>query len=76
MLKREFLEEHGDGVIFYRIYSDTEGKGVLQVETGIIYGEVAVTDTDPYTYEECDLEEDDSDDREEEDSDDYEEDDE
>lgn len=56
MLKREFLEKHEDGTVFYRVYSDTEGMGVLQVESGIKYGEVAITDEDPYTYEECMIE--------------------
>lgn len=53
-LVTEFLEQHEDGVIFNRVYSDTLGKAVLQVETGAIYGEVAITDTDPYTYQEVD----------------------
>lgn len=53
MLKKDFLEQHEDGVIFYRVYSDI-GKAVLQTETGIIYGEVVITDSDPYTYQEVD----------------------
>lgn len=53
-LVTEFLEQHDDGVIFNRVYSDTLGKAVLQVETGVIYGEVAIADTDPYTYQEID----------------------
>lgn len=52
-LQKEFLEKHEDDVVFYRIYSDC-GKAVLQVETSTIYGEVCITDDDPYTYEECD----------------------
>lgn len=39
---------------WYRVYSDTIGKAVLQVETGAIYGEVAMRDDDSHTYEECD----------------------
>ena len=53
-LVTEFLEQHEDGVVFNRVYSNTLGKAVLQVETGVIYGEVAITDTDPYTYQEVD----------------------
>lgn len=54
MIVTEFLEQHEDGTIFYRRYSNTPGKALLQVETGVIYGEVAVTDADPYTYQEVD----------------------
>lgn len=54
MIVTEFLEQHEDGTIFYRRYSNTPGKALLQVETGYIYGEVAIADTDPYTYEEVD----------------------
>ena len=50
----DFLEEHDDGVIFYRKYSDIPGKALLQVETGVVYGEVAVTNDDIYTYTEVD----------------------
>lgn len=53
-LVTEFLEQHEDGVVFNRVYSNTLGKAVLQVETGVIYGEVAITNTDPYTYQEVD----------------------
>lgn len=53
-LKTEFVEQHEDGVIFYRKYSD-DGKGILQIETGAIYDEVCVTDSDPYTYREIDI---------------------
>lgn len=52
MLHKEFLEEHEDGVVFYRVYSDSAHGAVLQVETNVVYGEVAITDDDPYTYEE------------------------
>lgn len=56
MLKKEFVEQHEDGVVFYRLYSDV-GMSVLQVETGNIYGEVCITDDDPHTYEEyCEAE--------------------
>lgn len=61
-LVTEFLEQHEDGVIFNRVYSNIPGKCVLQVETGVLYGEVAITDTDPYTYEEVDDPEADADD--------------
>ncbi len=53
-----FLEEHDDGVIFYEVKSPDPTKGVLQVETGIIYGGVAITDDDPHHYEEADIPED------------------
>lgn len=53
-LVKEFLEEHEDGVVFYDVHPIEEGKAVLQVETGIIYGGCAITDDDPYTYEQCD----------------------
>lgn len=56
-LQKEFLEKHDDDVIFYRVFSDC-GKNILQVETDIVYGEVCITDNDPYTYEEIDTEED------------------
>ena len=50
-LRKEFLEKHEDDVAFYRVFSDC-GKNVLQVETGIVYDDVCITDDDPYTYEE------------------------
>ena len=53
MLIKEFLDER-DGFKWYDLHSDTEGKAVLQVETGIIYGGVAMREDDPHTYEECD----------------------
>ena len=39
---------------WYDLHSDTPGKAVLQVETGIIYDGVAMREDDPHTYEECD----------------------
>lgn len=53
MLIKELLDER-DGFKWYDLHSDTEGKAVLQVETGIIYGGVAMREDDPHTYEECD----------------------
>lgn len=49
MLKKDFLEQHDNGVTFYKVYSDI-GMDVLQVETDNVYGEVAITDDEPYTY--------------------------
>lgn len=54
MLIKELIEVRDDGHTWYDIHSDTEGKAVLQVETGIIYSAVAMRDDDPHTYEECD----------------------
>lgn len=54
MLIKEYLETREDGHEWYDLHSDTEGKAVLQVETGVIYGGVAMRDDDPHTYEECD----------------------
>lgn len=62
-LVKEFLEKHDDGVIFYLLQSDC-GKDVLQVETGVVYGSVCITDTDPYTYEEVESEDPDEEDQE------------
>jgi len=53
-LIKTVIEVRPNGEVWYDIHSDTEGKGVLQVETGVLYGAVAITDTDPYTYEEAD----------------------
>ena len=50
-LVKEFLEQHEDGTTFYRVFSNA-GKDVLQVETNNVYGEVCITDDDPYTYKE------------------------
>lgn len=54
MLKREFHEEHDDGVKFYILSSD-ENKYILQEETGVLYGEVCITDDDTHTYIETDI---------------------
>lgn len=54
-LQVKYLEKHDDGVIFYEVTSPDPTKGVLQVETGIIYSGVAITDDDPHHYEEADL---------------------
>ena len=53
MLVKEFLT-HQDGYDWYNIYSDTKGKAVYQIETGIIYSGVAMREDDPHTYTECD----------------------
>ena len=52
-LKKDFLEQHED-YAFYLVYSETEGKAVLQEETGAIYGSVAMREDDQHTYSECD----------------------
>lgn len=54
MLIKEFLETREDGHSWFDLHSDTEGKAVLQVETGYIYGAVCMRDDDPHTYDECD----------------------
>lgn len=54
MLKKVFHEEHEDGVKFY-ILSSTLNNMILQKETNVLYGEVCITDNDPYTYEETDI---------------------
>lgn len=54
MLIKELMEVGDDGHAWYDIHSDTEGKAVLQVETGMIYSAVAMRDDDPHTYKECD----------------------
>ena len=53
MLIKEFLDNR-DVHDWFNIHSDTEGKAILQVETGIIYSDVAMRDDDPHTYIECD----------------------
>ena len=52
MLVKKYLDEQ-DGYKWYDVYSDTEGKAVLQVETGVIYSCVCMREDDPHTYEEC-----------------------
>lgn len=54
MLIKEFIETREDGHTWYDVHSDTEGKAVLQVETGDIYVAVCMRDDDPHTYVECD----------------------
>lgn len=54
MIQREFFETREDGVDLYRTYSD-EGFMILQVETGIIYGEAIDPDGVERTYEETDI---------------------
>lgn len=54
MLIKDFIETREDGHSWYDLRSDTEGKAVLQVETGDIYSAVCMRDDDQYTYEECD----------------------
>lgn len=51
MVKTEFYTTRSDGVNLYRTFSD-EGKALLQVETGAIYGEAIDIEGAPYTYEE------------------------
>jgi hypothetical protein len=46
---KELFMTRNDGVNLYRTYSD-EGKQVLQVETGIVYGEAIDVEGAPYTY--------------------------
>lgn len=53
MLIKEFIENR-DNYDWFRLYSDIKGKAILQVETGDIYGEVAMREDDPHTYEEAD----------------------
>ena len=54
MLIKDLIETREDGHSWYDLHSDTEGKAVLQKETGDIYGSVCMRDDDPHTYEECD----------------------
>lgn len=54
MLVKVEIESPDGEYKWYDLYSDTPGKAVLQVETGVIYGDVAMREDDPHTYEECD----------------------
>lgn len=53
MLIKKYIDNQ-DGFDWYDVYSDTEGKAVLQKETGIIYACVCMREDDSHTYEECD----------------------
>lgn len=54
MLLKVPIQETPDNFAWFDIYSDTEGKAVLQVETGDIYGCVTMREDDTHTYVECD----------------------
>jgi len=51
-LIKTVLETRAGGEVWYDIHSNVGDGKVLQVETDKIYSAVAVTDSDPYTYEE------------------------
>ena len=53
MIVREFYKTRQDGVNLYRTYSDSN-KYILQVETGIKYGEAIDVENANYTYTESD----------------------
>ena len=46
---KELFMTRADGMNLYRTYSD-EGKQILQVETGAVYGEAIDVEGAPYTY--------------------------
>lgn len=49
MIIKEGYMTRVDGVKLFRTYSD-EGKQLLQVETGVVYGEAIDVEGAPYTY--------------------------
>lgn len=53
MVVRELFMTRNDGVNFYKHYSDA-GYVLLQVETGVKYGEAIDVENAPYTYVETD----------------------
>lgn len=57
MVKTEYFTTRADGVKLYRTFS-TEGKALLQVETGIVYSEAVDIEGASYTYEEVEADED------------------
>ena len=54
MIQREFFMTREDGMDLYRTYSD-EGFMILQVETGIMYGEAVDPADVERAYEETDI---------------------
>ncbi len=54
MIITEFVGTREDGVNLYCRYSD-KGVMLLQIETGIIYGDPVDVENAPYTYEETDI---------------------
>ena len=54
MIKTELYMIREDGVKLYRTYSDDD-KGLLQVETGVVYTEAIDVEGAAYTYQEVDL---------------------
>jgi hypothetical protein len=53
MVIREYHKTREDGVRLFRTYSDTN-RYLLQVETGVIYGDAIDVESANYTYEETD----------------------
>jgi hypothetical protein len=53
MIKREYYMTRSDGVKLYRTYS-SNGKMIMQLQTGVEYDEAIDVENAPYTYIETD----------------------